>query len=469
MPNMTAVSWSTCHDSTSDPGWRKPSASTLFLPQLRRSRRGSLASLDSASQVGKETLAEALDQIHTTASQSDALTTFNEYTSPPSSSSGPEGKGIASDLHGGLSGLYSRLRASVGNVKDIVTPSSEDIVADDPGAQSPRLAIPSASSPRFFRDPAKSPSPPVKNLGDSKSVSSSRHSSRAAATLETSSQNGARSPRLSNGTTSGMIPSSKVIPKPNVPLQSPANMAAVASPVATPAVAEVNVSAVREPLMTGESTAAKTDTNPKTPANPSTRCRSEEVVPPNVGLKNTSNFQTRRKDRSEAQESQPGSPSLFVTMANPVTLGQIDGGGRDESLSPKFVSSKGSPSNNGTPNTENTSLDLQRPQMPSLVLEHPSAGTTVPLIMAKLLLHKPLLAENWLRTSLGIQYQRLKIKFPGISTFPYQRCGHHNQHLAVAQERLMSASPEHRPTLRRLLLFMLQDLKNSSTGTGLGI
>ena len=81
--------------------------------------------------MDKETLSHALDQIHSAASQTNTLTIFNEYTSPPSSSSGTESKGLASELHGGLSGLYSRFRASVGNVKDAVTVGSEDTVPLD--------------------------------------------------------------------------------------------------------------------------------------------------------------------------------------------------------------------------------------------------------------------------------------------------------------------------------------------------
>ncbi|OCK86087.1 hypothetical protein K432DRAFT_421271 [Lepidopterella palustris CBS 459.81] len=71
-------------------------------PHGLRSRRGSIA--------------DALDQIHTTASRSETLTTFDDFASPPPSAGG-DGKGI--DLvQGGLSGLYSRIKASVGGTKD---------------------------------------------------------------------------------------------------------------------------------------------------------------------------------------------------------------------------------------------------------------------------------------------------------------------------------------------------------------
>jgi 1-phosphatidylinositol-3-phosphate 5-kinase len=73
------------------------------IAMARDSRRGSLQL--------------SLHQIHATASRSDTLTTFDDFNPPPPPSSVGESKGI--DLvQGGLSGLYSRLRASVGGVKE---------------------------------------------------------------------------------------------------------------------------------------------------------------------------------------------------------------------------------------------------------------------------------------------------------------------------------------------------------------
>lgn len=120
-----------------------PAASTLLCPQPRRSRRGSIGSLVSASSIDKDTLSHTLDQINQHASHTDTLTTFNEYTSPPLSSPSGDGKGLASDLQGGISGLYNRFRASVGNVRDIVAPSSDHVSADEKSIQSPGLAPPS--------------------------------------------------------------------------------------------------------------------------------------------------------------------------------------------------------------------------------------------------------------------------------------------------------------------------------------
>ncbi|KAL8940716.1 MAG: hypothetical protein Q9216_002666 [Gyalolechia sp. 2 TL-2023] len=123
-----------------------PAASALSFPQTRRSRRGSIGSLLSTSSITKETLSQTLDQINQHASHTGTLTTFNEYTSPPFSSPSGDGKGLASDLQGGISGLYSRFRASVGNVRDIVASTSEHGSVDEKSIQSPRLAPPSLAS-----------------------------------------------------------------------------------------------------------------------------------------------------------------------------------------------------------------------------------------------------------------------------------------------------------------------------------
>lgn len=94
-----------------------PSASSGFLPLGRRGSRGSLAT----SQTDRENMNSALDQIHNAACQSDSLTLFNEFTSPPAPAPASDDKGLSEELQGGLSGLYSRFRTSVGGMRDIVS------------------------------------------------------------------------------------------------------------------------------------------------------------------------------------------------------------------------------------------------------------------------------------------------------------------------------------------------------------
>lgn len=82
--------------------------------------------MSSRSQVDKEALASVLDHIHSTASRSETLTTFSEFASPPRLPVSGDGKSLAGDLvHGGLSGLYNKFRASVGVARDaVVRPTS---------------------------------------------------------------------------------------------------------------------------------------------------------------------------------------------------------------------------------------------------------------------------------------------------------------------------------------------------------
>ena len=96
-------------------GTPSPSTSSIFLPLGRISRRNSKSSLN--NQVDRDTLNEALDHIHTAASNSQSLTVFNDYTNPPAPSSASESKGLAEELQGGLSGLYNKIIASVSGTK----------------------------------------------------------------------------------------------------------------------------------------------------------------------------------------------------------------------------------------------------------------------------------------------------------------------------------------------------------------
>ncbi|OAG06796.1 uncharacterized protein CC84DRAFT_1142851 [Paraphaeosphaeria sporulosa] len=62
-------------------------------------------------------LSGALHQLHATASRSEGLTTFGDFTSPPPASVANDAKSFDM-VQSGLSGLYSRLKASVGGNKE---------------------------------------------------------------------------------------------------------------------------------------------------------------------------------------------------------------------------------------------------------------------------------------------------------------------------------------------------------------
>lgn len=226
-----------------------PSASLFLPPQLRHSRRGSLASLSSSQQLDKETLSQALDQIHNTASQTETLTTFNEYTSPPTSSSGPDTKGIASELQGGLSGLYNRFRASVGNVKDIVNPGGEDVVVQNAPLKSPRVATSSPKPPsKNVFEPARDTSSSNSTTQATSATGSGRQSPQGNVDAEGERQEirqRSKPPAKSVGSASA---SAKSGTGSHIALRSPPVTLTQAAQLITisPALADVNISAVRQ-------------------------------------------------------------------------------------------------------------------------------------------------------------------------------------------------------------------------------
>ncbi|KAI7786617.1 hypothetical protein LA080_002727 [Diaporthe eres] len=100
-------------DTTNPPRTPLSPATASSFSDLK-TRRDSFNSISTTSQVDKEQMAQALDKIHTSASQSGVLTTFNDFAPPPASAP-IEGKGSPGDLvHQGISGLYSRFKEAVG-------------------------------------------------------------------------------------------------------------------------------------------------------------------------------------------------------------------------------------------------------------------------------------------------------------------------------------------------------------------
>lgn len=102
-----------------------PTASTS------RNRRDSVRSVSVASTADRDQLAHTLDEIHSSASQCDSLTTFNDFAPLPDAAQPQDGKVAAGDLvHQGLSGLYTRFREAVG-----VGTSSKPVQEDSNGGR----------------------------------------------------------------------------------------------------------------------------------------------------------------------------------------------------------------------------------------------------------------------------------------------------------------------------------------------
>ena len=300
-----------------------PSPLSPLLPQVHPPRPRSLASMSSTSQVNtKEILAETLDQIHSTVSQSGALITFNEYTSPPSSSSGAEDRGVASDLQGGFSGLYSRFRASVGNVKDIVTLSTEAEGTDDFSTESPKLALPSPTSSRLIPNATKSSNPSVHTVAEEKAVSGSRHSSRGAISGEASAQDGSRRSRPSNLSSGNTVVNSKAPTGSTGPLRSPANLAAATGSVASPAVVEVNVNAIQDSILSKEPVVKDISSRDSMSlATPALTSPAEAKLSLTVGQQRPASLQSRPMELPEARVPSLTTLEPIVSIKTP---GDVD-------------------------------------------------------------------------------------------------------------------------------------------------
>ncbi|KAI1459438.1 hypothetical protein F4805DRAFT_420321 [Annulohypoxylon moriforme] len=93
-----------------------PLSPSTIASSAPKSRQGSIASASFISpEIDREQLSQALDKIHTSAKESDILTTFNDIAPPPDLIAANESKGLASDIvQNGLSGLYSRFKEAVG-------------------------------------------------------------------------------------------------------------------------------------------------------------------------------------------------------------------------------------------------------------------------------------------------------------------------------------------------------------------
>jgi 1-phosphatidylinositol-3-phosphate 5-kinase len=97
---------------------------------------------DSINSITTGQLAHTLDKIHTSASQSDSLTTFNDFAPPPIAAPTSDNKGIAGDLvQQGFSGLYSRLREAVGGGGSPKSPQEQFPGAERSEPSSKRTSI----------------------------------------------------------------------------------------------------------------------------------------------------------------------------------------------------------------------------------------------------------------------------------------------------------------------------------------
>ncbi|PYH49043.1 1-phosphatidylinositol-3-phosphate 5-kinase FAB1 [Aspergillus saccharolyticus JOP 1030-1] len=234
-------------------GTSSPSASSVFLPLGRRGSRASIS-----TQAERESLNATLDQIHSAAYQSDTLTVFNDFTTPPAPTSVVDEKSLSGELQGGLSGLYTRFRTSVGGIVGGVGKTSNNTSTDESGLKSPPPS--ERSFPRFAAD----------SVAESQqyhpgSSQGSRLHSPVPGNLTAQSiphpSGLARSSRVSSKTTS-ISSKASVLPQPALKSPVPPLPKTTGSALAVdPTVTEVHVNAVKEPHLHSSNTSANFSTN----------------------------------------------------------------------------------------------------------------------------------------------------------------------------------------------------------------
>lgn len=212
-----------------------PSASSIFLPLGRRSSRASIS-----TQAERESLNAALDQIHNAAYQSDSLTVFSDFTNPPVPSPATDEKSFSGEIQGGLSGLYSRLRVSVGGVRDIMSgvgkadkDAIEGTASKSPPLDRPPIAGPQHSHPNSNQG-SRLHSPINGNFQPNQDGTNQSGTGRG-------SKLSSKAPSVSSKASASPAPAVK---SPVAPLTKTTGSSAAVDP----AVTELNVPAVKEPL-----------------------------------------------------------------------------------------------------------------------------------------------------------------------------------------------------------------------------
>ncbi|KAL1957603.1 hypothetical protein VTO42DRAFT_5714 [Malbranchea cinnamomea] len=225
-----------------------PSASSIFLPLGRRSRRGSRASY--STQADREQLSEALDQAHHTECQSAKLTAFKDFTEPPVPAD-MDHKGLVGDLQGGLSGLYSKFRASVGGMRDMVGSSSR--APDSVSSDTPAVV----ASSRNSKTASSSNLTGLASLSSSEALALDANSAQASSKVQSptvemclASQDGPSVQKVSRLPSKAPSVSSKSSILSRNAMKSPiASLTTIpTSATADPTVTELNVNAVKDAL-----------------------------------------------------------------------------------------------------------------------------------------------------------------------------------------------------------------------------
>ncbi|PYH98192.1 1-phosphatidylinositol-3-phosphate 5-kinase [Aspergillus ellipticus CBS 707.79] len=234
-------------------GTSSPSASSVFLPLGRRGSRASIS-----TQAERESLNAALDQIHTAAYQSDTLTVFNEFTSPPASTSATDEKTLSGELQGGLSGLYSRFRTSVGGMVSGVGKSLDKSSAEETGVKSPPSERSlTKSAPDSIAEPQQYNPSSSQGSRLHSPAPGSHHSAQDGSHLSGLGKSSKNPAKITSASSKALVLSSSALKSPAVPLPK----ATGSSMAVDPTVTELHVNAIKEPSHASSNNSINLSTN----------------------------------------------------------------------------------------------------------------------------------------------------------------------------------------------------------------
>ncbi|KAF3014629.1 1-phosphatidylinositol-3-phosphate 5-kinase [Penicillium rubens] len=347
-------------DSQQSQDSRSPSASTNSLPLGRRGSRDSMAT----TQTERESMNAALDNYHNAAYQSESLTLFSEFTSPPAPAATSDEKGLSDELQGGLSGLYSRFRTSVGGVRDIVSGGGKSTgknAAETPAAKSP---MPEHSMAKPVSDVATSSAdyPP----SQSNSSQGSRLHSPVVAEFHTH-QDSVQQPNVGKrsriSSKSGSISSKgSVSPSPGIkPSIAPLTKATGSAVVADPAITQLHVNVIGKP----------------------DRSRSSSINGPFQGIHNAESTSIGSKEGPVDLSMSQTSASLSQNLSSsPILSAKMQGSHHEEFNSKESLFSAtytpdnqsrhsiSTPDQQKLPENPSQSADVQNPKLSEPVQDH---------------------------------------------------------------------------------------------------
>ncbi|KAJ5234821.1 uncharacterized protein N7469_003989 [Penicillium citrinum] len=290
------------------PRSQSPSASSGFLRLGRRGSKGSLAT----TQTEREHKGAALDQIHNAAYQSDSLTHFNDFTSPPTPVSAQDDKGLSEELQGGV----ERALQSVQNFPEgpaLKSPNSERYVNKSVSDITAHLEDLTPSHPTSSQG-SRLQSPVLANFQHGQDAMPSAHNGK-------SSRMSSKSPSISSKASIPPSPGTKG----NI---APLTKSNASSTAADPTITQLYVNAVGPDHRSRSSPVNTPSHGPKNMESPSiggkdgpvdlSLSQSGSVLSQNLSHSPVLSAKTHESNHEDQNMEEPGAPSMSASQVSVV-------------------------------------------------------------------------------------------------------------------------------------------------------